>query len=163
MIKSNSANKRKARIVKWITIFFSFVLLVELFISIAFPQLTFSYGSLITFNNVLTQSSVLGLIVCLAIMRTKNKKVIIGLAVLFTIFIAFDAYMEVKPIDTTTHPTDIKILNYDDRGNKLVVRDYLNTKTNHKIRDTVLVKDYFIFRLIKEESSSTSIGKLSTE
>lgn len=50
------------------------------------------------------------------------------------------------PFDTTTEPTDMKMLrSYSDRK-KLIIREYQNAKTNAIIHDTVLVKDIFIFR-----------------
>jgi hypothetical protein len=67
---------------------------------------------------------------------------------LLSIIFLFNSYAEIFPIDTTTQPVDITTLQLDKNGNKLVIQEFKNVETNEIIQDTVLVKDYFIFRRI---------------
>jgi len=67
------------------------------------------------------------------------------------IFFGVLSCSEIYPIDTTTEPVDIKTIQTYTDGKKLVARQYENAKTNAVIKDTVLVKDIFIFRQVYDK------------
>ncbi|MBP6127766.1 hypothetical protein [Flavobacterium sp.] len=74
----------------------------------------------------------------------------IPLGVVLFLILFINSCAEIYPIDTTTQPQDISVLQTNEDGSKLVVRERINAKTNGIIRDTVLVKDNFIFRQVIE-------------
>jgi len=77
-----------------------------------------------------------------------KRSVKIFFASFFGFFFFIIALSEIHPTDTTTEPVDIAILQKDPDGKKRVVREYESEKTNGIYRDTVMVKDIFIFRKI---------------
>lgn len=52
----------------------------------------------------------------------------------------------VKPLDTTTEPYDIQLLGRLNNGEKIMIRQYKNAKTNRVIRDTITARDVLFFR-----------------
>lgn len=80
----------------------------------------------------------------------------IPLGVLLFLIFFINSCAEIHPIDTTTQPNDVAVLKNYENGNKLVVRERINAKTNRVIRDTVLVKDDFIFREIISNGNETT-------
>jgi hypothetical protein len=122
------------------------VLLAEILIGQLFPTLTFMYGALTITNRIIAYFSFCGILFCLLLLFRVDKDLRLILGILIFSFFFINSCSEIFPIDTTTEPVDIAILNTEGNGNKLIVRQYENVKTNEKIRDTVLVKDFFIFR-----------------
>lgn len=66
---------------------------------------------------------------------------------LFIVFV-FNSYAEINPIDSTTGPIKIQTLRKNTDGSEIIVLKSINTKTNNIILDTILVKDFLIFRKI---------------
>lgn len=66
---------------------------------------------------------------------------------LFIVFV-FNSYAEINPIDSTTAPIKIQTLRKNTDGSEIIVLKSINTKTNNIILDTILVKDFLIFRKI---------------
>ena len=74
---------------------------------------------------------------------------------MFLIFF-INSCAEIYPIDTTTKPRDISVLQINSDGSKLIVRERINVKTYEIIKDTALVKDSFIFRRIINPKKQTT-------
>lgn len=136
------------RIERSLLILFSIILLIEFLFSQAFPVWDFKSTTLVTINRIATYLSFFGFIyfLLLTFKMTSWLKHIAG--PLFIIAFGVFSCSEIYPIDTTTKPEDVAILQILDNGRKKVIREYQNSKTNRLIRDTVLVKDVFIFRHI---------------
>jgi hypothetical protein len=122
------------------------VLLTEILIGQLFPRLTFVYGALTITNRIIGYFSFCGILFCLLLLFKVGKDLRAILGIFIFSFFFINSCSEIFPIDTTTEPVDIATLNTDKNGNKLIIREYKNVKTNEEIRDTVLVKDFFIFR-----------------
>ena len=132
------------------------ILLTEISVGHFFPNLTFVDGNMTIANKIIGYFSFSGFILSILIFLKASKMLTIPLGViLFSIFL-INSYVDIYPIDTTTQPKDVSVLQICKNGNKLTVREYKNAKTNAIIKDTVLVKDKFIFRQIIETKHKTT-------
>lgn len=132
------------------TIILGIILMTEISVGQLFPNLTFVNGDLTIANRILGYFSFSGFILSVLIYFKATKFLTIPIGVLLFLIFFINSSTEIHPIDTTTQPKDISILQTNHDGSKLVIRERINTKTNGIIRDTTLVKDKFIFRQIIE-------------
>lgn len=140
-------NRRRVLIV---TMILGIILLTEILVGQFFPNLTFVNGDLTIANRIIGYFAFSGFILSIPVCFKATKILIIPLGVLLFLIFFINSCAEVYPIDTTTQPHDISVLRTNEDGSKLVARERINAKTNGIIRDTVLVKDNFIFRQIIE-------------
>ena len=134
--------------IKRFTIIWGIVLLTEILSGYFFSSITFINGGLIITNRIIGYLAFSSFILCLILLLNEKKNIVIISSILLSIIFLFNSYAEIFPIDTTTQPVDITTLQLDKNGNKLVIQEFKNVETNEIIQDTVLVKDYFIFRRI---------------
>ena len=134
-----------------LTILSAIILLLEFTFSSLFPHWTFKTGTLIICNKLTIYLSIFGLIICGLLLFRAASWLTISLGVIFLIFFGVLSWSEIYPIDTTTEPVDIKTIQIYTDGKKLIARQYKNAKTNAVIKDTVLVKDIFIFRQVYDK------------
>lgn len=78
-----------------------------------------------------------------------------GLGLVSIVFCGVLIFGQFHPIDTTTFPKDIETLKKEN-GQKIVLIEYTNCKTNHVYQDTVHVLDKWIFRKHLEEPKNNS-------
>ncbi len=142
--------KQKSNVILIISITLGLILLTEILIGQFFTNLTFVNGNLTIANRILGYFAFSGFILSIPIFFKATKTLTIPLGVLLFLILFINSCAEIYPIDTTTQPQDISVLQTNDDGGKLVVRERINAKTNGIIRDTVLVKDNFIFRQVLE-------------
>ncbi|SEQ58121.1 hypothetical protein [Epilithonimonas lactis] len=76
--------------------------------------------------------------------QTPPKILCVLTAIIISYFI-FD--IQFNPIDTSKYPIDKKVL-FKNENKKIIVREMNKGKSNEMIKDTVNVKDIFIFRKI---------------
>ena len=124
------------------------ILLIEILVGRFFPNLTFINGNLTITNKILGYFAFSGFILSITIFFKATKILTIPLGVMLFLIFFINSCAEIYPIDTTTQPNDISVLQINEDGSKLVVRERISTKTNGIIQDTTLVKDNFIFRQI---------------
>ena len=124
------------------------LLLIEILCNQFIPKLTFISGELTITNRIIGYFSFSGFVISLLLLLKVNKWLTIPLGIILSIFFVVNTLAEIRPIDTTSEPTDMTVLNTDSIGRKTIVRKYINAKTNRTIQDTVLVKDVLIFRYI---------------
>ena len=134
--------------IKRITIFFGILLLTEILFGQLFPNLTFINGTLTITYRIIGYISFSAFLFCLPLLFKASSWLTVPWGILLFSFLFINSCIEIYPIDTTTQPIDIATLRIDKNGKKLIVRERINAKTNSPIRDTVLVKDVFIFRTI---------------
>lgn len=140
--------KQFNKTVLWVTILSAIILLLEITFSSLFHHWTFKKGTLIICNKLIIYLSIFALIICSLLLFRASFWLTIFLGIIFLIFFGVLSFSEIYPIDTTTEIVDIKTIQTYTDGKKLVVRQYENAKTNAVIKDTVLVKDIFIFRQV---------------
>lgn len=140
-------------------IIFSVILLIQFSFIYGLPDWTFTKDSYVIANKLILYCSIFVLIICLLVLFKTSKFLILLLGIVFLIFLGIVAYFEFNPIDTTTQSIDKEMLWMSLDGKKLIVRQSINTKTNSVILDTVLVRDFGIFRKIypREFSLHTTI------
>jgi hypothetical protein len=149
ILDSNRSNKKQIlyrQMSKRFAIIFGIILLTEILIGQFFPHLSFVNGTLTITNKIIGYFSFSVFLFCVPLLFKAKKWVTIPWGLLLFTFLFINSCGEIYPIDTTTEPMDIATLQSDKDGNKLIVREYTNAKTDVQIRDTVLVKDIFIFR-----------------
>lgn len=140
--------KDKRRIVFLTTILFGIVMLVDAISWYMFPEIRFVDGNLNIAGRVLVLFSFSSFIFGLLLLFKVNRvAAILAALLLFSVFF-INSCAEIYPIETLTEPVDIGVLREENNGTKWVVRKYENAKTHQDIQDTVLVKDFFIFREI---------------
>jgi hypothetical protein len=130
------------------TILFAGVLLIEFLFVTFYPSWTFTKGSFIIANNIISYLSFFGLIFFAVFTFRPKSLTTIALGVVELFLFSVVTFIEINPIDTTTEPIDIKTIVAQTDGKKIIVRQYKNAKTNTEIIDTVTVKDNYIFRRI---------------
>jgi phosphate starvation-inducible membrane PsiE len=135
-------NKAALRIAILLAIF----LIIEFSVSLFLGDWTFTKGSWVIINNIICYFFFFGLLYCVILFYRPVAQAAIPIAVFFILICGALSFLEIFPIDTTTQPADVSILQSYPGGKKLVIRQYKNAKTNEKIQDTVLVKDVLIFR-----------------
>ena len=131
-----------------VTILSAIILLLEITFSSLFLHWTLKKETLIIFNKLIIYLSIFALIICSLLLFRAASWLTISLGITFLIFFGVLYCSEIYPIDTTTEIVDIKTIQTYTDGKKLVSRQYENAKTNAVIKDTVLVKDIFIFRQV---------------
>lgn len=141
---------RDRRNILIIIIILGVILLTEILGAQFFPNLTFVNGGLTIANKILGYFAFSGFILSILIFFKANKILTIPIGVLLFLNLFINSCAEIYPIDTTTQPQDISVLQTNEDGSKLVIRERIKAKTNGIIRDTTLVKDKFIFRQIIE-------------
>ncbi|HEU4472703.1 MAG TPA: hypothetical protein VFR58_16525 [Flavisolibacter sp.] len=129
-------------------IILSAILLGEFIFAEFYPSWNFISPVLININRVITIFAFfLLLFFFLLVFRAGLvANIIFGSILLF--FFAVCACFTLNPIDTHTLPVDESTLFVYPDGKKVVVRSYQNAKTNGLIRDTVLVKEVYVFRQV---------------
>jgi len=130
----------------FLTVLFVFLLSLEYAFGKFFPDWTFKSGTLVITNKIVSYFSFFGLLFCIALLFRANPVLKAVLGFLFVLLLGILSCSEIHPIDTTTQPEDTKTIQTYSDGTKLVMRHYINAKTNAQIQDTVLVKDIFMFR-----------------
>ena len=153
--------KQYRKIILIITIIFGIILLTEISVGQFLPNLTFVDGNMAIVNRIIGYFSFSGFILSISILLKASKILTIPLGVILFTFFIINSYAEIYPIDTTTEPRDISVLQRYENDSKLVVREYKNAKTNVLIKDTVVVRDKFIFRQIIETTDS-ALGSSSS-
>ena len=148
--------KRNGKIILIITIILGVILLTEILTGVFFPNLTFINGNITIANRIVGYFSFSGFILSILILCKANKILTILLGIILFFFFFINSCAEIYPIDTTTEPEDVSVLQTFENGNKMIAREYKNAKTNQIIKDTVLVKDKFIFRQIIETKQETT-------
>lgn len=136
----------------WLTIICVFILTFEFIFKTYFIGWTFNKSYFVQTNKILETFAFFGFFY-FALYTFRPKSIltkIVGIvsAIIFMLL----AFFEINPIDTTTHPLDIAILEKCPNETKLISRQYENAKTSRQINDTVLVRDVFIFRKIIKET-----------
>lgn len=134
--------------IKRLTFVFGIILLIEIFCGQFVPELTFINGTLRITNRIIGYLSFTGFLFFLLLLLKVNKEITIFVGLILLVFLVINSIGEIHPIDTTTEFIDIATLNTGKDGKKTIVRECFNVKTNGIIRDTLLVKDFFIFRYI---------------
>jgi hypothetical protein len=142
--------KQKRKAILIISITLGLILLTEILVGQFFPNLTFVNGDLTIANIILGYFAFSGFILSIPLFFKATKILTIPLGVTLFLIFFINSCAEIYPIDTTTQPHDISVLQTNEDGSKLVVRERINAKTNGIIRDTTLVKDNSIFRQIIE-------------
>ncbi|MFC4816725.1 MULTISPECIES: hypothetical protein [unclassified Flavobacterium] len=142
--------KQNSKAILIISITLGLILLVEILVGEFFPNLTFVKGNLTIANRILGYFAFSGFILSIPIFFKATKIVTIPLGVILFLIFFINSCAAIYPIDTTTQPQDISVLQTNEDGSKLIVRERINAKTNRSIRDTTLVKDNFIFRQVIE-------------
>lgn len=138
-----------------VTIVLGVILLTEILVEQFFPNITFVSGNLNIANRILGYFAFSGFLLSILLYFKGTKLVTFFLGVLLLLIFFINSCAEIYPIDTTTQPKDISVLKIYEDSSKLVIRERINSKTNRIIRDTVLVKDNYIFRqFIKNEKSN---------
>lgn len=127
---------------------FLFILLIEIITEYILPDWIFISGFLTIANRIVMFFSFFALLLCIVSFLKLNKLIVYSLGVFFVIFFCLISLGEIYPSDTTTEPIDIVTLQTNVNGKKIVVRKYKNIQTDLIIYDTIIVKDYFIFRKI---------------
>lgn len=136
-------------IIGWsIVIICALIILLEILLSVFFPEWSVRNGSLYLANQIILAGAICGIIVAGIFLTNALQGIKWAIAVIAVLITLVSFYLTVYPIDTTTEPYDKSILKQFPDGSKLVAREYKNAKTNREIKDTVLVKDVFIFRKI---------------
>ena len=138
--------KGKSQTIFFATLIAGIILLIEVLVGQFFPKVTFVNGSLTIANKIVSYLAVSCFLFGLLLFFRANRFVTAPVGLVLFLFLTINSCSEIYPIDTTTEPIDIALLYKDEIGNKLIAREYKNAKTNATIRDTVLVKDYFLFR-----------------
>ena len=131
-----------------LTILFAVILIIEYTFLYKFPHWTFTKTNLVIANHLLFYFSIFGFIIALTFLFNAPTLFKILFGVLLTLFLGIFSITEIRPIDTTTKPIDKELLWINIEGKKMIVRQRTNAKTNSEILDTVLVKDFGIFRRI---------------
>lgn len=126
------------------------ILLTEILVRHFFPNLTFVNGNLTIANKILGYFAFSGFLLSISALFRATKILVIPLGLILFLIFFIDSCSEIYPIDTTTQPQDISVMQTNKDGSKWIVRERIKVKTNGTIRDTVLVKDNFIFRRIIE-------------
>lgn len=148
--------KNKIRILI-VTIVLGVILLTEILVEQFFPNLTFVSGNLNIANRILGYFAFSGFLLSILLNFKGTKLVTFFLGVLLLLIFFINSCAEIYPIDTTTQPKDISVLKIYEDSSKLVIRERINSKTNRIIRDTVLVKDNYIFRQIIKNEKLNSV------
>ena len=140
--------------IKRLTIIWGIVLLTEILSGYFFSNITFINGSLTITNRFIGYFAFSAFALYLLLLFKMNRVIVILSSVLLSVIFLINSYTEIFPIETTTQPVYISTLQIDKDGNKLIVQEFMNAETNEIIRDTVLVKDYFILRRIINRKSN---------
>jgi hypothetical protein len=143
----------KNRTILWSTTICGIILLGQITIWEMFPEMTFVNGSLNIAYRIVGYFTFSFCILGLLLLFKANSIVTVPLGILLFLFFFVNSCSEIYPVDTTTEAVDIGVLGTYENGNKLIARRYKNVKTHRIIEDTVLVKDYFIFRQLIEVRS----------
>jgi len=109
------------------------LLLIEILCNQFIPKLTFISGELTITNRIIGYFSFSGFVISLLLLLKVNKWLTIPLGIILSIFFVVNTLAEIRPIDTTSEPTDMTVLNTDSIGRKTIVRKYINAKTNRTI------------------------------
>lgn len=120
------------------------ILLGEIAFHIFFDNWEFNIPVLNVLNRIACLLCGLLLITLVVLKRSTRAAMIAGTSFMFVLTLV--AITELNPIDTITEPKDVAILSREGRHHKVVVREYKNMKTSDVIRDTLFVKDVFLFR-----------------
>ena len=141
---------RYRTILLWSTITCVIILLGQVTFGELFPKMTFVTGNFNIAYRILGYFAFTFFLLGLLLLF-KVKSILTTLSGIFLfLFFFVNSCSELYPVDTTTEPVYIAVLKTYDNGNKLITRQYENVKTHRIIEDTVLVRDYFIFRLLIE-------------
>ncbi len=125
---------------------FGGILFIEIIIGIFFPNVIFINKNLSILNGMIINIAVCGFLFCLIQLFRPQKWLSILIGLILIVFLILTLQSKLHPIDTLTEPIDIATLSIIPDGKKVIVREFVNGKTNGVIHDTVLVKDIFIFR-----------------
>ncbi|WP_420149826.1 hypothetical protein [Spirosoma sp.] len=135
--------------IKILAIIFAAIVIGEELFAEYGRDITFINGELVRINRFIGITAHVGLPYCIFLLLVKNK--LLAHVIPIVLFVPFGllfVWLELVLIDTTTHPVDIVMLNSDKEGRKLIIRQSLRLKTDSIERDTVWVKDTFIFRKV---------------
>jgi len=113
-----------------------------------FPEWTFVNNGWVIACNIIGYFAFGTFVLSICLFFNAGKIIAIPLGLLLFLICFIESCSELFPIDTVTHPVDVATLRTDQHGNKLIIQQKRNAKTNYIIQDTVWVKDYFIFRKI---------------
>jgi hypothetical protein len=138
---------------------FLFIILTEIITEYFLPDWIFISGFLTIANRIVMFFSFFALLFCIVLRLKLHKCIVYPLGIFLIIFFCLIALGEIYPRDTTTEPIDILTIHTNVNGKKMVVRKYKNIETDLIIYDTIVVKDYFIFRKIFP--ASPSVGNVS--
>ena len=142
-MKSNSMNMSKT-----ISYVCAIIIFLEIICNSFFPNITFINGTLVTLNKIMGFFVFSLFIILLFKLFKANKIVTIIISLLLFIIFIFNSYAEINPIDTTTPAVEIKTLQRNEDGSKIIVQKSINMKIDEAILDTILVNDFLIFRRI---------------
>jgi hypothetical protein len=137
------------RLFSWsVTTFCALIILENVIRSVLFPGWVVKNGSLHLASEIILAVSIGWLVIwMISIFKIPSSlKWLVSIVVMLVL--AVSSCLTVYPIDTKTEPYDKTVLSRFTKGQKLIVREYQNAKTNGKIEDTVLVQDVFVFRKI---------------
>lgn len=140
--------QRQSKTILLSTITLGIILFAEIGIGQYFPSLTFVNGNLTITNRIVGYFAFSGFILSIAMLFNASKMLTVPSGILLFLIFFVNSCGEIYPNDTTTQPRDVSILKTYENGNKLIVRECVNAKTNNIIQDTILAKDYLIFRQI---------------
>src|SRR5688572_23282961 len=135
--------KRRTTLI--LTVFFGLILLLQFIFEQNSPRIHFVKGSYTITYRIVGFLAFSTFLMGLVLLLTSNRtvKIVSGCFLFLILFI--NSCGEIYPIDTTTKPEDKAVLWTGTNGEKLIAREYKNAKTNRLIRDTVRVRDKWIF------------------
>lgn len=141
--------KLRRRRTLMVTTILGIILFTEVLVGqILFPNLTFINGNWTITNRIVGYLTFSGFIFLFVTLFNSSKMLLIPLGIILFIIFFVNSCAEIYPLDTTTQPKDIAVIQRGEDRRKLIVRERMNVKTNTIINDTVWVQDNFIFRQI---------------
>ena len=146
--------KNRKQFLLLISIFSGVLILTQILVSTLAPNVGFINGNLTIASRIFGYFAFSAFVFSFLLLVRLNSMVTYVIGVILLFFSLFNSFFELYPIDTTTEPIDLAVLRVDSDGKKLISRQYKNAKTNRLLQDTVLVKDYFIFRTFIEKETT---------
>ena len=121
-------------------------LIAQVILSVFFSEWEVRNGNANMWWSILLWFSVCYILVYLIVISRIGTTVKWTISILVLTVCGVAGCASVHPLDTTTEPYDIEVLKEGPDGEKIVVREYKNAKTNRIIKDTIQAYDVFLFR-----------------
>lgn len=111
-----------------------------------FSNWTFKNPFLIDFFHSLTSFSLIFILFIIPVFLFPKTRIFFYFLILALTIVS--TYLNFKPIDTYETPKDYKVLDVNNQDEKLIIQSKYSLKNDRIKHDTILVRDYFIFRKI---------------